>query len=68
MLKTKIPDTHWLILHRLYSGLQACIKWRHKYSCYFVVTKGTRQGSVLSPRLSNIFIDGLLQELRETHD
>ena len=68
MLKDKIPNTHWLILHRWYSGLQACIKWRHMYSRYFAVTKGTRQGSVLSPQLFNIFIDGLLQELHESND
>lgn len=63
-LHDKIPAAHWLTLKRWYSGLKAAVKWRKTTSDLFVVSRGTRQGSVLSPHLFNIFIDGLLSELR----
>jgi len=62
-LKDKIPNDHWLILYRWYKGLKATVRWNNVYSDYFDVTRGTRQGSVLSPQLFNIFINDLLIQL-----
>ena len=39
-------------------------KWNGKYSNFFNVTRGTRQGSVLSPYLLNVFINQLLVTLQ----
>jgi len=65
-LWNRIPPEHWLLLYRWYSNLKALVRWNHCYSSCFKVTKGTRQGSLISPQLFNIFIDDLLQELGDS--
>ena len=39
------------------------VRWDGGISAYFRVTRGTKQGNILSPVLFNIFINDLLQEL-----
>ena len=43
--------------------MRATVLLNGEYSEFFSVTKGTRQGSVLSPYLFNIFIDELMENL-----
>jgi hypothetical protein len=63
-----LSPQNWLLLRRWYRALRAVVRWRGKTSPEFRVTKGTRQGSVLSPSLFNAFIDGLLCELAGSRD
>ena len=42
------------------------IKWNHSYSSKFHITCGTGQGSIIYPRLFNIFIKVFLIELNNT--
>ena len=62
-LMHKIPACYWVLLFRWYSNLQAYVKWNGSYSDRICVSKGVRQGSVLSPCLFNIFINDMLKEL-----
>ena len=41
----------WLILYNWYNKLNVVVKWNGLYSKSFSVTRGTQQGSVLSPYL-----------------
>ena len=55
-----LPVHEWLLL---YNKLNAVVKWNGSYSKLCCVTRGTRQGSVLSHYLFNIFISQLLLDL-----
>ena len=58
-----LPEPQWMFLYRWYNNLKATVKWNGQISPVFSVTRGTRQGSSLSPSLFNIFINDLLKEL-----
>ena len=60
-----LPLHHWLFLYRWYRCTNAAIRWNGAVSSSFSVSRGMRQGSVLSPVLFNIFLDELLQQLQK---
>ena len=61
-----VPVEHWLFLFKWYSMLEGLVKWNGAYSQSFSITRGTRQGSVISPFLFNIFLNDLLIQLDES--
>jgi hypothetical protein len=67
-LKDKIPHLYWRFLVTWYSKLQALVRWKGQYSRMFKVTRGIRQGSILSPQLFNICIDGLMKKLHSANN
>ena len=50
-----LPLSHWLFLYQLYGSLRARVRWDRGISAYFRVTRGTKQGNILSPVLFNIY-------------
>merc|ERR1711942_21688 len=44
-------------------GCKAKVKWSGELSQTFSISKGMRQGSILSPRLFSVFINDLLLQL-----
>ena len=61
-----LPASHWLVLYNGYSKLSAVVRCKRVCSNSFQVTRGTKQGSILSSYLFNIFIDKLLLDLNNS--
>ena len=47
-----------------YKGSKACVKYGGKISNYFDVGVGVRQGCVMSPWLFNVYMDGVIKEVK----
>ena len=44
-----------------------CAQWKNRKSNYFSVSKGIPQGSLLSPSLSNVYIDQISKMLNKVN-
>ena len=49
----------------VYEEQYAWVRWGGSHSSRFPLVNGTRQGSILSPSLFAVYVDGLLVQLRE---
>ena len=59
LIDRNVPSYLIKILHYWYQHQIMSIRWGCSISKKFSVTNGIRQGGVLSPKLFNIYIDGL---------
>ena len=59
-----LPPIVIRVLIFIYEEQTGCVKLDGKRSSSFKLTNGTRQGSLLSPVLFSVYLDDLLQELR----
>ena len=58
-----LPRSYWLFLYKWYKSMECIVRWDGSGSQPFKVCRGTRQGSILSPSLFNVFKNDLLIEL-----
>jgi len=61
-----LPIAEWRFLYTWYKSMSAIVRVNGSDSSPFKIQKGTRQGSIISPYLFNIFINDLLIELEQS--
>ena len=55
-----------LILADWYSKLSVVVRWKGSLSCSFHVKSGVRQGGTLSPALFNVFVNNVIDNVKDT--
>ena len=64
-IKAKLPAVVTRVLIYVYEKQYAWVRWGTSKSSEFSIVNGTRQGSVLSPALFSVYIQELLDTLKE---
>jgi len=59
LMRSNIPLQILEIIEKLLSDCISCVRWGNSWSGEFTIEFGVRQGSVLSPFLFAIYVDGL---------
>ena len=59
LMQRNIPLYILRILWYWYRNQMVCIRWNNKYSQYFNVNNGVRQGGLLSPLFYNVYVNDL---------
>jgi len=62
--KLPIPSYSLYLNHGLIRVLHACIRWKGRVSHCLSLTAGVRQGGVLSPFMFAIFIDTIVERVK----
>ena len=65
LYKRNLPPVVLRLLYDMYIRQQICVSWNGVKSDTFSATNGVRQGGIISPLLFNIYLDVLLNILRE---
>ena len=66
LLQRNLCPTVCRYLALQYTNQMCCVKWSHVMSDTFGVANGVKQGGVLSPILFNVYMDYLLNKLKES--
>ena len=56
----------WALIDNLYHDIQEHVSWKGQYSRPFKVTKGVRQGAVMSTTLYKLYVNDLLKTLESS--
>lgn len=63
MIEKKVPNVIIRILLFWYRQQDICVKWGQCLSSHFKVSNGVRQGSLCSPKMFALYVDGLSELL-----
>ena len=66
LIRRNIPYCFVAILRDWYSKLTSVVRWNGILSTSFAVTCGVRQGGILSPFLFNVYVNELIELLRDS--
>ena len=66
LYKSTVLPVIQALLTSAYNGAESRVFWEGKISLPITLEKGVRQGSILSPLLYTVFIDGLIKALRNS--
>ena len=62
----KLPLCFINVIKNWYGKLRSAVRWNGIFSTVFSVTCGVRQGGILSPILFNLYVDELIDSLRNS--
>lgn len=65
LIDRRIPFIFLRLLLYIYGMQKCCVKWNNIKNSFFTVKNGVRQGAVVSPTFSCIYLDTLLGSLRK---
>ena len=65
LLNRGVPLCFLRIVMYMYLNMKSRCQWRGKFSDYFDVLTGTKQGGVISPRIFALYMDDLIERLRK---
>ena len=66
LIDLKLPASIVSLLAFWYANQSVCIKWKNILSAKFKIANGTRQGSLLSPCLFNVYISDLVLDINQS--
>ena len=67
LMQRNVPIIFLDVIISWYDGLFCRVRWDDQVSDWFAVTAGVRQGGVLSPNFYCIYVDDLVQILKNSH-
>lgn len=56
----------WRMLQKIYENVESCVQVNGKKSRFFPIKVGLRQGCILSPLLFDVFINGLIETIKQS--
>ena len=62
-----VPDEHWRCIYNWYGEMCIHIKWCSLLGEEIPVERGTRQGTLTSPIVFNLFYEDLINELNQSN-
>ena len=62
MLKMGFPTHLVALIAGLYDNQKATIRWNGEHCEFFNISKGIRQGCILSPHLFNLYTEQIMRE------